>query len=935
MRVAISVEMHYNIMDNEKEAEILAEWNISSPLLNDMQIVDRLSDVGGVATYLIKNDISEKNYIFKCISIPESQTQVEGLRYSGAIQTAGEAQAYYERVVADYKAEIETLKRLSDCGSIDCYKVHHIQPKDEAVGFDLHLLAPYRKTLAEYIQQTPMTHLKTVNLALDLCTALKDLRHAGYIHCNIKPENIYLNNQGHFMLGDLGLYRADQLKYAAVPERMLSKFSAPELFDIMQTPNTTADIYTVALILYSIYNGGHRPYEDERTSTKGASQQRLSGTPLPAPLYADYEMTEILLKACAFDPADRYQTPDDLFEALTGYAQRNQPQDELIVPPIVLDEDVQLTEEALAEEVVPVNFTDTQELGEEFIHHFSPDTETHQEIAETIQEEIAAEESAVETEAVVPEEPTAEPVTEAEVPDASAAEEMPEETVVTAPKKQRKKVPAWIWITGGAAALIIGGLAAVYFLLIPNVTAITPVVTGSHSLSFSVESNKSIDAFSATCSDTYGNVKQAQIMDGTLVFESLDPGTQYSIELKTAQGYMVRGTDKIMASTCAATEILFFGAMPVSETQVELNFSIAGADQETWTVQYGTNELDMMQTEFSGHSVLISDLLPNTQYTFTLLSSGAVSLTGKTQIIYHSTILVSIDQLIAQTSAEEVILTWNYTGDAPQQWHVICRGPEDFFLEQTVAEPRAVFSGLQTDKVYTMEVFCDGMAMPSEKTIRTADATISDLTATEGTDGSISLSWTSQDELPDGWMVVCSLVSDPSIVTTITTDKTTAVLTGLLPEANYRVEVQTGSGMKVNGDATLEVTAGKASKYNANGLTSTYVGLFREPESQSWTYRNLASPKTNFASSESIAFAMEAMSAIRNSSDTIDVMVVVSDAQKNPVSIKTYIAVWDEMWDNKLFVGTPAETPAAAGKYTISIYFDGALAGSAGFSVTQ
>ena len=353
----------------------MAEWNIKSPLLTDMQILECLSDIGGVATYLIKHEPTGQKYIFKAISIPASQTQVEGLRYSGAIQTAGEAQAYYENIVADYKAELKALQRLSEFGSIDCYCASHIHPKEEAVGFDIHLLAEYRQTLAQYMLQTPMTHLKAANLAMDLCTALSDLRSAGYIHCNIKPENIYLNNQGHFMLGDLGLYRVDQLKYAAVPERMLGKFTAPELFDVMQTPNTTVDLYTVGLILYSIYNGAHSPFEDERTSAKGASEKRISGTPLPAPIFADYEMASILLKACAFEPNMRYQTPEELKEALRDYAQRNEPQNSIIVPPIVTDEDIQLTQEAMEEEIQPVQFTSAEDLAEEFVEHFSPDTE--------------------------------------------------------------------------------------------------------------------------------------------------------------------------------------------------------------------------------------------------------------------------------------------------------------------------------------------------------------------------------------------------------------------------------------------------------------------------------------------------------------------------------------------------------------------------------
>ena len=57
-------------------------------------------------------------------------------------------------------------------------------------------------------------------------------------------------------------------------------------------------------------------FEDEKTSARAADKLRVTGQQLPAPMYADYEMADILLKACAFKPEDRYQTPQELQEAL-------------------------------------------------------------------------------------------------------------------------------------------------------------------------------------------------------------------------------------------------------------------------------------------------------------------------------------------------------------------------------------------------------------------------------------------------------------------------------------------------------------------------------------------------------------------------------------------------------------------------------------------
>lgn len=923
-------------MEKSKEADTLTEWNLNSPLLNELKILECLSEHDGISTYLAVHESTGKEYIFKNISIPASQTQVDGLRYSGAIQTAGEAQAYYEKVVADFKAELEALNRLAECGSISAYRVFHIQPKEEEVGFDIHLLTDRKQSLAEYMDTVSMTHLKAANLAMDLCNDLADLRQAGYIHCNIKPENIFLNNQGHFMIGDIGLFRVEDLKYAAVPERMLNKFSAPELFDAMQAPNTTVDIYTVGLILYSIYNGNHSPFEDEKTSAKGASEMRLNGTALPAPIYADYEMAAILLKACAFAPEERYQSPEELKEALMDYAQRNEPHDTIIVPPIIADEDTQLTEEAMNEDIEPVQFAAVDELGEDFVRHFSPDTEGLNEIIEAINEELAeesddesAEGSQEDTEPADSDETASEEeAAESDADEEEVIEEPAEEEEIT---KQKKKAPFWVWIIV-AVLVLAGALTAAYFLLVPNVVAINQEVIHTDSIELSLDANHGAEVFVATATDTYGNTVNAEIVEDKLVFRGLNPGTQYTVKLSMKNGLGVRGTDSVLVTTASATEILYFGAKPVSESQVELYFTIAGHDQDHWKVQYGTSEIDMVESMFSGHSAVISNLKPNSQYTFTLVGTSELSLTGKIQLSYNTTVRVSVEQVLAQSNAEGVTLSWTYEGEAPAEWTVICYGPDGFRQEEIVSEPTIHFADLEKEKVYTMEIFCDGMATAASKTIRTADATISNLSANTE-DGKLILSWETEEELADGWMVLCTLADDPNVRQIINSTQTQVSLAGLLPESKYNIEVQTGSGMAVNGESTLEVTTPKAIRFADYGLSSTYIGLFVAPDTEAWTYRNLASPRTAFSGSETIAFAMEAMSGIRSSEDSVDITVTVCGADGSLASLKSYSGVWDEMWDNKLFVGTPKETPQESGSYTLEIFFNGAIAGSTKFSI--
>ena len=321
----------------------MAELKLISPLLSNMEVVECVSVRGAAAVYIVRSTKSGQTYVLKHISVPESQKQVDALMFTGAAATKEDAQKYYEQVVSDYQTELTTLETLSASPNLDCFRSYQIAPKEDGVGYDMYLLAEHRKTLVDYLSDNAMTKLCAVNLAMDLCSALIDLRAAGLIHRDVKPSNIYLNAQGHFLLGDLGIAKIDDLKYCTMPESMLSSYSAPELFSLLGTIEPTTDIYSVGLILYRIFNGNHAPFEDENTSAKAADRRRVTGEALPVPMYADYEISEIILKACAFQPADRYQSPQELKDALVEYMKRNQVDDTLIVPPIAGEHAVSYT----------------------------------------------------------------------------------------------------------------------------------------------------------------------------------------------------------------------------------------------------------------------------------------------------------------------------------------------------------------------------------------------------------------------------------------------------------------------------------------------------------------------------------------------------------------------------------------------------------------
>ena len=89
---------------------------------------------------------------------------------------------------------------------------------------------------------------------------------------------------------------------------------APEVYN-GKPYGTTVDIYSLGLILYRLLNGNRLPFLPlapapiTYADRENAWAKRFNGAPLPMPSHAEGRLGEIVLKACAYEPKDRYSSP--------------------------------------------------------------------------------------------------------------------------------------------------------------------------------------------------------------------------------------------------------------------------------------------------------------------------------------------------------------------------------------------------------------------------------------------------------------------------------------------------------------------------------------------------------------------------------------------------------------------------------------------------
>lgn len=327
-----------------------------SPLLDNFVMGEPIFDQGGIRILPAMQQEKEEKYIVKIISIPAIQAQVDALLITGAYKDADAVNGYFAELADAVVREAGVLTQLSNAGGFDGYENMQIVPMDDGNGYDVYLLSPYRPTWARMSQQKPVTHLDGYNLALDICAALSVARRNGYLYANLKPDSVSVSPSGSYHLCDLGLISLDYLQYSSLPTAYFSVYTAPEITDAYSSLNSTIDVYALGMMLYEVFNGG-LPFDGIQAPS----------TEYPAPAYAEEEFAQIILKAIYPNPAERWQNPTEMGQAIVSVMQRKGVSDAPIVPVVAVAED----EQQIAEPA------EMEEIAEE-----APTVETSEKIAE-------------------------------------------------------------------------------------------------------------------------------------------------------------------------------------------------------------------------------------------------------------------------------------------------------------------------------------------------------------------------------------------------------------------------------------------------------------------------------------------------------------------------------------------------------------------------
>ena len=950
----------------------MSDLKAVSPLTDGFAIGEPIHSHFGVSCYPAIHTVSKEKFILKRISIPESQSQIDALLLTGACADEAAVREYYKNVVEELRHEIELQQQISSLPGFAPIYGYQIEPKEDMPGYDAYLLSSYRTTLAAFSRKNALTHLNGVNLGIDLASALAACHHAGYLYQDLKPENIFITPDRQFQIGDLGFVPLAGLNYATFPDKYLSPTTAPEVQDFMASMNPTIDIYALGMVLYWIYNGCKYPFEDE-CAPEEAKRRRLAGEALPAPVYADYELASIILKACAFKPEERWLAPAEMSHALISYMQRNSVNDSLIGPPVLADPapleapsetlpsdegaeapaegEGATAEEGCAPAQEPAPGEDESAPGEADVDE---DTAARDEdtagILEKANELLASEDDSEEAPAETHAE--AQDAASAETGDGVAAEagEEPEETEKEHRAKERaarradrlarkaaekangkKHSRAWLTVVIlliVAALLGGGGFAAYRLYYCVPVSDLAVTATDSDAIAVSFQCKAEPQTLLLTCKDTYGNTQLAIPADGKAVFTGLLPGTQYHISLSITGFHKLTGSTLVSYTTEAVAKAESFTAVTGSEDgSAIVSFAVSGPESESWIVQYEAEGEDQRQVVLSGHSGTVSGLTLGKTYTFRLCDKNGNLLMGSSTLSFTAgKVLLAQDIAFADCTGTALTVTWSQPETPVTHWTVRCFDAGSGYSEtQEVTDCSATFTGLSADNGYTVEITAEGMSKAASASITANPVTLSGAPSCTPNDrGGLDIAWEFTGKSPSGWVLTYTADYAPEDPVSLTADSPACTLETVIPGTHYDFTLRPADGSTFLG-APFSYDAPAAGDFTDYNTSPAAMSLFlmEPPEGSDWESRWInVSDVTEFTAGTPLRFVLMAPNNYWAGESTYQALYVLRDGDGKVLQTATETVNWGSMWQQRHYV-LDFEPPANAGRYRLEIYFNG------------
>lgn len=270
-----------------------------------------------------------KTAVFRLVR-SDSDRGASALKVVNLIEERGSLQALSPRRREEYEAvrhecscsaeqEVWMMDDLRGNTNIVDYLDHTFVDWADDTGFgrDLLIRMELLKDLRSEMRSGKCySEMEILKIGRDICTALILCHRKNILHRDVKPENIFLNKDGNYKLGDFGVSRVLDACPGAVASTGIGTYEYWPAEQMTGRYDTRVDTYSLGLVLYELCNQNRLPFAASVYATSKEVSLRLSGAPLPSPCNASPELAAVIMKACAFSPEDRFASAEEMLKAL-------------------------------------------------------------------------------------------------------------------------------------------------------------------------------------------------------------------------------------------------------------------------------------------------------------------------------------------------------------------------------------------------------------------------------------------------------------------------------------------------------------------------------------------------------------------------------------------------------------------------------------------
>jgi serine/threonine protein kinase len=166
---------------------------------------------------------------------------------------------------------------------------------------------------------------EALDITIQVCAGVGHAHRAGIIHCDIKPQNVLVTQDGRIKVTDFGIARA--LSESGITESE-TVWGSPLYFSPEQAagepPSPASDVYSIGVMMYEMLAGAP-PFQAESPAALALMHMREEPPPLAARNpQVPPQLEWIVRKVLAKEPSARYRTAEQLARVLEEYRRHSE-----------------------------------------------------------------------------------------------------------------------------------------------------------------------------------------------------------------------------------------------------------------------------------------------------------------------------------------------------------------------------------------------------------------------------------------------------------------------------------------------------------------------------------------------------------------------------------------------------------------------------------